>query len=157
MKLLGFLTALLAASPAAASVLLLGAGLSVDSSGPILTSPYAIAFGDSRTQYGGGMSGTTTLLSTLSLSSNGYSGWIYPLSGNRYLPEAGWNYGTAGQSTAGVAGRISMTGIDCDGYYCSATAQSFTATKATTTGGPFSAGSTSIVITFVSGNAISGG
>jgi hypothetical protein len=91
---------------------------------PALLNNYAVAFGDSRTANSTifpPWSGASFTVSTD--YSNGYAGWLFPLSGNRYLAEIGWNYGVGAQTTAGIAGRLFSTTQYCSdastiGYAC---------------------------------------
>ncbi len=91
---------------------------------PTLVNNYAVAFGDSRTANSTifpPWSGTSFTVATD--YSNGYAGWLFPLSGNRYLAEVGWNYGVGAQTTAGIAGRLNATTQYCSdastiGYPC---------------------------------------
>jgi len=93
---------------------------------PALVNNYAVAFGDSRTANStifppwANASHTYTAATDYS---NGYAGWLFPLSGNRYLAEVGWNYGVGAQTTAGIAGRLNATTQYCNdastiGYAC---------------------------------------
>jgi lysophospholipase L1-like esterase len=91
---------------------------------PALVNNYVAAFGDSRTANSAAFppwSGSTFTVATD--YSNGYAGWIFPLSGNLYLAETGWNYGVGAQTTAGIAGRLNSTTQYCNdastiGYAC---------------------------------------
>jgi len=91
---------------------------------PALVNNYAVALGDSRTANSAAFppwSGSTFTVSTD--FSNGYAGWLFPLSGNRFLAQTGWNYGVGAQTTAGIAGRLFSTTQNCNdastiGYVC---------------------------------------
>jgi hypothetical protein len=83
---------------------------------PTIVNNYLIAAGDSRTAnsmvfpaWSGGNTFTTA-----TNYSNGYAGWLFPLSGNRYLAEIGWNYAVGAQTTAGIAGRLWNTTQYCN-------------------------------------------
>ena len=82
---------------------------------PTIVNNYLIAAGDSRTAnsmiFPAWSSGTFT---TATNYSNGYAGWLFPLSGNRYLAEIGWNYAVGAQTTAGIAGRLWNTTQYCN-------------------------------------------
>lgn len=93
---------------------------------PALVNNYAVAFGDSRTANSTIFPPWNAAAATFTAStdySNGHAGWLFPLSGNRYLAEIGWNYGVGAQTTAGIAGRLNATTQYCSdastiGYAC---------------------------------------
>lgn len=134
---------------------------------PTLTDNFAIAFGDSRTQNGGGYSFSTTSVQGSGTYGGGHSGWLFPLSGNKLIGSIGWNYGVAAQSTAGLAGRLNSIGSDCNSPFYPITSACYTGLTATTTssgnnagvstfsttatptgpaGSPITAGSTSVIL-----------
>jgi hypothetical protein len=82
---------------------------------PVLANNYLIVAGDSRAansaQFPPWQSPTFTVATNYS---NGYAGWLLPLSGNAYLAETGWNYAVGAQTTAGVAGRLFSTTQYCN-------------------------------------------
>jgi hypothetical protein len=108
----GFALPVTAQTPALDLLLFGGAGVSWTA--PALNA-YAIAYGDSRTANGGGITWTTNQISNnLTPSNNGWSGWLFPQSGNKYLPETSWNYGVGAQTTAGILGRLNKAAFDCN-------------------------------------------
>jgi hypothetical protein len=82
---------------------------------PTLVNNYAIAAGDSRAANSGAFPAWSSPTFTVVTNySNGYTGWLYPLSGNKFLAETGWNYGVGSQTTAGIAGRLYSTTQYCN-------------------------------------------
>ena len=109
----------LAATVANAQILLLGAGNNgggvVGYMQPPLTNNYLIGYGDSRTANAGGVlyTGGSTVTSNIGFGAT-YFGQVYALSGNKYLPEYGYNYGIGAQTSAGIAARVNNTTNYCD-------------------------------------------
>ena len=82
---------------------------------PVMTTPYAIGFGDSRVTHGQGSAWSSpTFTSNSRLDTGGFLAWVYPLSGNAFAQNVGASYGETAQTSAGIAGRLTTTGIDCN-------------------------------------------
>ena len=81
---------------------------------PKFNNQFFAALGDSITHNGGGALYQSGSLSISTQAGNGYSGWLFALSGGKFVPEQSWNFGRGAQTTAGGAGRINRSGNDCN-------------------------------------------
>ena len=117
---------------------------------PTLTSNLLLALGDSRTANGGQSNYASPSFNVTWLFSNGFAGWIPALGGGN-LTVNDWNYGVGAQTTAGIAGRVSIVGNDCNNYG-STTAACFTGTRGTNSGS-IAVGATSFTFALVGGSA----
>jgi hypothetical protein len=124
----------------------------------VLTNHYLDAAGDSRTHESNSFyllySPPTTFDNWANFGS-GYAGWLYPMSGNAYIPHLSWNYGVGEQTTAGLVARVNSNRTDCNESNASSTQPCFTGVRATTSGSTAS-GSSTIVLSGTSTGVTTG-
>ena len=119
-----------------ADLLLLGAGGAGGYAPPTLNTPYLVGLGDSRTANAGGVVYPAGIQFSTNVEFDGaYIAQLYALSGTKFLPHTQYNYGVAGQSSAGIAGRLTKTGNDCNYPGLSITAACSTALFGTVSSG----------------------
>ena len=77
---------------------------------------FAEVLGHSVVGDSGGMDNNRTAYTSLthSVSYQGWPGWLFPLTGAAFVPEASYNYGVGGSTTARTVGGLTSTGNDCD-------------------------------------------
>jgi len=121
---------------------------------PAIVQNFLTTFGDSRTALTGGLTWNSPTVTSAAAMGTGYSGYLPPLSGNKFIYEYGYNYGIGAQTSAGTAARAATTSVYCDDP--TATSNTcFQALKATTSGA-YTTASTSITLTGFSGTITNG-
>ena len=109
-----------------ASLMLLGAGPGVDASAsyvmPAMTG-FLELIGHSVVSAAGGMDGSRTTFVSLNpgVGLGGWGGWIFPLSGQAFVPDVSFQYGLGASTTAHAAGILTTTGNQCDFYSANTT------------------------------------
>ena len=90
---------------------------------PNLTSPFALALGDSISAKAFGLEYVGSTFESEVVVYGSYLAQLYALSLTDLLPHTTYNYGVGGTSTAGIDGRVTRSGNDCN-YLGAATSQS---------------------------------
>ena len=101
---------------------------------PALTNSYLIGAGDSRTEGANNHALIYPNASTFIMSASfdrSHVGWLFPMSGNAYIPDLSYNYGVGTSSTASLAARIisgATGGTFCGNGYIGVTAPCYNGT-----------------------------